>query len=337
MVQAGERDKKDADMKAIEISGPGGPEVLTLVERPAPIPGPREVLIRVAAAGVNRPDVLQRMGLYPPPPGASDIPGLEVSGVVEAVGAEVVRWKKGDAVCALLTGGGYAEAAIADQGSCLPVPAGVSLEDAAGLPETVFTVYANVFDDANLKPGETLLVHGGTSGIGVMAIMAAKAIGARVFATASSEEKLEAIRGLGADAAFNYATEKWEDDIQKRGGADVVLDMAGGDFVSRNLVALNANGRHVSIAFLRGASAEINLFLIMRKRLRLSGSTMKARGLEEKARLAARIEERLWPLLASGAIRPVTDRVFALKDAAAAHRWMEAGAHVGKILLRPAG
>jgi putative PIG3 family NAD(P)H quinone oxidoreductase len=277
------------------------------------------------------------MGLYPPPPGASDIPGLEVSGVVEAIGAEVVRWKKGDAVCALLTGGGYGEAAIADQGSCLPVPAGVSLEDAAGLPETVFTVYANVFDDADLKPNETLLVHGGTSGIGVMAIMAAKAIGARVFATASSEEKLEAIRGLGADAAFNYATEKWEDVIQKRGGADVVLDMAGGDFVSRNLVALNANGRHVSIAFLRGASAEINLHLIMQRRLRLSGSTMKARSFAEKARLAAAIERRFWPLLGTGAIRPVTDRVFALKDAAAAHRRMEAGAHVGKILLRPAG
>lgn len=324
-------------MKAIEITKPGGPEVLALAERPTPSPGPSDVLIRVAAAGVNRPDVLQRMGLYPPPPGASDIPGLEVSGVVEARGADVVRWKTGDKVCALLTGGGYADYALADQGSCLPLPAGVSLEDAAGLPETVFTVYANVFDDADLKPGEALLVHGGTSGIGVMAIMAAKAIGARVFATASSAEKLAAIEGLGADGAFNYATCKWEDEIRKRGGADVVLDMAGGDFVARNLEALNFKGRHVSIAFLRGAKAEINLFEVMRKRLRLSGSTMKARSLAEKARLAAAIEQRFWPYLASGAIRPVTDRVFPLQDAAAAHRLMEAGGHVGKILLRPGG
>ncbi|NWG92550.1 MAG: NAD(P)H-quinone oxidoreductase, partial [Parvularculaceae bacterium] len=266
-------------MKAIEITKPGGPEVLALAERPTPSPGPSDVLIRVAAAGVNRPDVLQRMGLYPPPPGASDIPGLEVSGIVEARGADVVRWKTGDKVCALLTGGGYADYALADQGSCLPLPAGVSLEDAAGLPETVFTVYANVFDDADLKPGEALLVHGGTSGIGVMAIMAAKAIGARAFATASSEEKRAAIEGLGADGAFNYATCKWEDEIRKRGGADVVLDMAGGDFVARNLEALNFMGRHVSIAFLRGVKAEINLFEVMRKRLRLSGSTMKARSL----------------------------------------------------------
>lgn len=322
-------------MKVVEITAPGGPEVLRVAERPTPAPAPSEVLIRVAAAGVNRPDVLQRKGLYPPPPGASDIPGLEVSGVVEATGDKVRRWKKGDAVCALLTGGGYADYALADEGSCLPVPAGVRLEDAAGLPETLFTVWANAFDDAQLKEGEALLVHGGTSGIGVLAIRLAKARGARVFATASSDAKLAAIRNLGADAAFNYATDKWEAEIQRRGGADVVLDMAGGDFVARNLEALNVKGRHVSIAFLRGPSAEINILQIMRKQLRLSGSTMKARPFAEKARLAAAIEREIWPLLAAGTKLQEIDRIFPLEAAADAHRRMEAGAHVGKILLKP--
>jgi putative PIG3 family NAD(P)H quinone oxidoreductase len=326
--------KVSYDMKAIEIAAPGGPEVLTLVDRPRPEPTPNQVLIRVSAAGVNRPDVLQRMGLYPPPPGTSDLPGLEVSGTIEEVGDGVTRWKRGDIVCALLTGGGYAEFAVAQEGSCLPIPPGVALDDAAGLPETVFTVWANVFDDAALKPDEALLVHGGTSGIGVSAITLAKAWGAKVFATASSAEKLEAIRSLGADHAFNYTTEKWEDEIRKLGGADVVLDMAGGDFVARNLEALNFKGRHVSIAFLRGASAEINLFVIMRKQLRLSGSTMKARDFDEKARLAAAIERKVWPLFASGALKPVTDRVFPLSEAAEAHRHMEAGRHIGKILLK---
>lgn len=324
-------------MKAIQISAPGGPEVLQLVERPKPAPGPADVLIKVAAAGVNRPDVLQRKGLYPPPPGASDLPGLEASGVVEAVGSAVDRWKVGDAVCALLTGGGYADYALADQGSCLPVPNGVSIVEAAALPETVFTVWANVFDDAGLKPGETLLVHGGTSGIGVTAIALAKAKGSRVFATASSARKLEIIRSLGADAAFNYETDIWEQDIQSLGGADVVLDMAGGDFVARNLEALNFKGRHVSIAFLRGPTAEISIFQIMRKQLRLSGSTMKARSFPEKARLAASIEAEIWPLFANGAVRPVIDCEFALGDAAEAHRRMESGDHAGKILLRPGG
>ena len=321
-------------MKAIEISGPGGPEVLRLTERPAPSPSGNEVLIKVAAAGVNRPDILQRKGLYPPPAGASDLPGLEVSGVIVAAGEKVSRWKKDDKVCALLTGGGYAEFAIAHEGSCLPVPQGVAIEDAAGLPETIFAVWANVFDDAGLKPGETLLVHGGTSGIGVTAIMLAKAWGAEVVATASSDDKLKAIRGLGAVAAFNYATEKWEEEIQKIGGADVVLDMAGGDFVARNIEALKFKGRHVSIAFLRGAAAEINIFQIMRKQLRLSGSTMKARTFEEKARLAAAIEDNVWPLVESGKVRPLIDQVFPLAEAAEAHRRMEDGRHVGKILLK---
>ncbi len=323
-------------MRVIEITKLGGPEVLVPAERPVPEPGPNEVLIRVAAAGVNRPDVLQRLGLYPPPPGASDIPGLEASGVVEKTGPGVTAWKKGDEVTALLTGGGYADYALAHEGSCLPVPAGVSLVDAAGLPETFFTVYANVYEDARLKPGETLLVHGGASGIGVTAIMLGKAKGARVIATASSEEKLAAIRALGADAAFDYRRDDWEHEIARMGGADVVLDMAGGDFVKRNLTLLNAGGRHVSIAFLRGNTAEIDIFLIMRKRLRLSGSTMKIRSTEEKARLAEALRREVWPLFASGRLKPVIDRVFPLTEAAEAHRRMEAGAHIGKILLRPA-
>lgn len=321
-------------MRCIEIEKPGGPEVLRLAERPRPAPGAREALVKVAAAGVNRPDILQRRGLYPPPPGASDIPGLEVAGIVAAIGPETTGVKPGDPVCALLTGGGYADYALVDGGSCLPVPAGLSLEEAAGLPETFFTVWANVFDDAGLKRGETLLVHGGTSGIGVTAISLAKAFGARVIATASSPEKLKAILDLGADAAFNYAEEKWDDKIQAMGGADVVLDMAGGDFVARNLACLKPQGRHVSIAFLRGPAAEVNIFEIMRKRLRLSGSTMKSRDFAEKARLAAALKARVWPLLASGAIRPVIDRVFPLAEAGKAHERMESGAHIGKIVLR---
>lgn len=320
-------------MHAVEIRQPGGPEVLVPGMRPVPEPGVNEVLIRVAAAGVNRPDVLQRMGLYPPPPGASDIPGLEVSGVVERAGAGVTAWRNGDEVCALLTGGGYAEFAVAHEGSCLPVPKGVPLIDAAGLPETFFTVWANVFDDAHLKPGETLLVHGGTSGIGVTAITLAKAMGAKVVATASSEEKLAAIRALGADAAFDYRKEGWETEIVAQGGADVVLDMAGGDFVKRNMTALNPGGRHVSIAFLRGNDAAIDIFQMMRKRLRLSGSTMKIRSMEEKARLATALRREVWPLFADGRLKPVTDKVFSLAEAADAHRRMEAGAHTGKILL----
>ncbi len=320
-------------MRAVEITAPGGPDVLVLGARPIPVPGAGEVRIRVAAAGINRPDVLQRMGLYPPPPGASDIPGLEASGVIDAIGAGVRRWREGDEVCALLTGGGYADFAIAHEGSCLPVPHRVALVDAAGLPETFFTVWANVFDDAQLKSGETLLVHGGTSGIGVTAITLARARGARVFATASSEEKLEAIRALGADAAFDYRAPEWDAEISARGGADVVLDMAGGDFFRRNLGLLNPNGRHVSIAFLRGNNAEIDIFQMMRKRLRLSGSTMKSRSMEEKARLAEALEREVWPLLAEGRLKPVTDRAYRLADAAKGHRRMEAGAHVGKILL----
>lgn len=321
-------------MKAIEISTPGGPEVLTLTERPTPSPAGNEVLIRVAAAGVNRPDVLQRMGMYPPPPGASDLPGLEAAGEIAAIGADVKEWNIGDKVCALLTGGGYAEYALADAGSCLPVPNGLSLEEAAALPETVFTVWANVFDDAKLQAGETLLVHGGTSGIGVTAIAMARAFGAKAIATAGTNEKRAACLSLGADMAFNYKDDKWDEKIAGNGGADVVLDMTGGDFVARNLSCLNPGGRHVSIAVLRGAEATVNIFTIMRKRLRLSGSTMKARPPEEKARLAKDIRTHVWPHYETGAMKPVLDRTFALKDAAKAHEHMESGAHTGKIILK---
>ncbi len=321
-------------MRAVEIAEPGGPEALRLTQRKTPRPGPREVLIRTAAAGVNRPDVLQRMGLYPPPPGASDLPGLEVAGEIVALGADVTEWTVGDVVCALLPGGGYAEYAAADAGSCLPVPEGIPVEHAAGLPETFFTVWANVFDDAGLSPGETLLVHGATSGIGATAITLAKAMGAKVIATAGSEAKRDVAKTLGADAVYCYREDPWEEEIAAAGGADVVLDMAGGDFVPRNLACLNPHGRHVSIAFLRGADAPVNIFTVMRKRLRLSGSTMKARTLKEKAEIAQRLKENVWPLLESGAVVPVIDRTFPLAEAGAAHRHMEDGAHVGKILLK---
>ena len=291
-------------------------------------------MIHVAAAGVNRPDVLQRRGLYPPPPGASDLPGLEVAGEIVGAGGAVNGWKRGDKVCALLTGGGYAQYACAHQGSCLPAPTNLSIEEAAALPETFFTVWANVFDDAALQPGETLLVHGGTSGIGVTAIAMAKAAGAKVIATAGSPEKCASILALGADAAFHYEDNQWENEISALGGADVVLDMTGGDFVPRNLACLNPRGRHVSIAFLRGPEAKINIFAIMQKRLKLSGSTMKARSFTEKARLAKGLRDRMWPLIEAGAIAPVIDRVFPLSEAATAHAHMESGDHIGKILLK---
>lgn len=324
-------------MRCIEIERPGGPEVLRLVDRATPAPREREVLIRVAAAGVNRPDVLQRKGLYPPPPGASDIPGLEVAGEIVALGPGATSWHVGDKVCALLTGGGYAEFATAHEGSCLPVPRGLTLEEAASLPETFFTVYANVFDDADLKAGETLLVHGGTSGIGVAAIAMAKAVGAKVIATASSEAKLAAIRKLGAELALNYTGEGWVAEVSAFGGADVVLDMAGGDFVEKNLECLKPFGRHVSIAFLRGPVGQVNIFSLMRKRLRLSGSTMKARDMVDKARLAEGLRTKFWPLIETGVIKPVLDETFPLAEASRAHERMEKGDHVGKILLEVGG
>lgn len=329
-------DNIPSTMTAIEIKEFGGPEMLVPTTRPTPVPKPNEVLIKVAAAGVNRPEVLQRKGLYPPPPGASDIPGLEVGGEICALGEDVRGWRVGDPICALLSGGGYADYAVADAGSCLPVPKGWSVEEAASLPETYFTVWANVFDDAALKAGETLLVHGGTSGIGVAAIQMAKAMDAKVVATAGSDDKCAACLKLGADAAWRYDVDEWEKEIVAAGGTDVVLDMAGGDFVARNLACLNPGGRHVSIAFLRGIEAPINIFAVMQKRLRLSGSTLKTRAVEEKARLAKGLRDHIWPLIEAGKINPVIDKVFPMAEAGAAHARMEAGGHIGKILLKSA-
>ncbi len=321
-------------MSVIEITAPGDPGVLQLAKRPTPRPEGNEVLIRIHAAGVNRPEILQRRGLYPPPPGATDIPGLEAAGEIAALGPDVTGLNIGDKICALLPGGGYGQYAVVDAGSCLPVPVGLSMVEAAALPETFFTVWANVFDDADLKPGEKLLVHGGTSGIGVTAILLAKAWGAKVVATASSDEKCAALTDLGADAALRYDTAPWENQITEQGGVDVVLDMAGGDFFARNLACLNFGGRHVSIAFLRGAEASINIFQIMQKRLRISGSTMKSRPPAEKARLANALKAKVWPLIEAGQIKPVIDATFPLSEAASAHMRMEAGAHIGKIVLK---
>lgn len=323
-----------AEMRVIEIEKPGGPEVLREVRRALPAPEGNEVLLRIHAAGVNRPEVLQRLGMYPPPPGATDIPGLEAAGTIAALGSDVTNWNTGDEVCALLPGGGYGEYAIVDAGSCLAKPPSLSMEEAAAIPETFFTVWANVFDDAQLKAGETLLVHGGTSGIGSTAIAMAKAFGAKVIATAGSDEKCKACLNIGADAAYNYKNDKWEEEIVKSGGADVVLDMTGGDFVARNMECLNPKGRHVSIAFLRGPEATINVMAIMRKQLRLSGSTMKSRPPEEKARLAADIYAHVWPKISDGSIKPLIDKVFPLSGAGAAQSRMESGDHIGKIVLK---
>lgn len=321
-------------MGCVELAATGGPEMLRVAQRPTPAPGPGEVLIRVSHAGVNRPDLLQRMGMYPPPVGASDLLGLEVAGEIVLTGPDLDRGRIGERVTALIGGGGYAHYALAHHGSCLPVPAGLSLAEAAAIPETFFTVWANVYDDAGLKPSETLLVHGGTSGIGVAAIALAKALGSPVIATASSAAKLDAIRALGADAAYNYASDAWDEAIIAGGGVDVVLDMAGGDFVTRNLNCLKPGGRHVSIAMLRGPVGEFNIFNLMRKRLRITGSTLRARDALEKARLAAALREHVWPLFESGRLKVRIDREFPLSEAAAAHRLMEAADHIGKIVLR---
>ncbi|MEN0654224.1 MULTISPECIES: NAD(P)H-quinone oxidoreductase [Hyphobacterium] len=321
--------------RAITAPRPGGPDALVLERRTVTEPGPDEVRIQVAAAGVNKPDTFQRMGLYPPPPGASDVLGLEVSGTIDAVGSGVSRWKTGDAVCALLPGGGYAEMAIAHQGSVLPKPSGVSLRDSAGLPETVFTVWANVFEAGALKPGETFLVHGGAGGIGTTAIQMAAAHGARVIATAGSDEKCALCRELGAEIAVNYREADFVEAVKAAGGADVILDMVGGDYADRNLQCLNSGGRLVQIAFLKGSRVEIDMMRIMLKRLTVTGSTLRARPLDEKARLAAAVETHVWPWIESGRFRVVADAVFSLEDAAKAHALIDSGGHAGKILLVP--
>ena len=323
-------------MTVIEAKAAGGPEVLVPATRPLPGPGQGEVLIEVAAAGVNRPDVLQRQGLYPPPKGSTDLLGLEVAGKVVARGPGAARFKDGDLVCALVNGGGYAEYAVAPEATTLPVPQGLTLIEAAALPETVFTVWHNVFERAQLKPGEWLLVHGGTSGIGTTAIQIGTALGAHVMVTVGSAEKARAAKALGAVRAINYAQEDFVEAVRETTaghGADVILNMVGGDYIERNLRAAALDGRIVQIAFLKGSKVEIDLMRLMLRRLTLTGSTLRAQPPEAKARMAKAIEERIWPLIGQGKIKPVIDSTFKLEQAADAHRRIDAPGHIGKIVL----
>lgn len=324
-------------MICIEITQPGGPEVLQPVERADPVPGPGEVLISVAAAGVNRPDVMQRRGAYPPPPGASDIPGLEVSGTVAAVGAGVNDWRIGDQVCALVSGGGYATLCVAPVPQCLPPPANLNLVSAAAIPETFFTVWTNVFDRGRLKAGESALVHGGSSGIGTTAIQLASARGARVFATAGSDEKCRACEALGAAHAVNYKRDDFVGAIRQLTGdrgVDLVLDIIGGPYVARNLAVLAMDGRLVQIGIMSGeATAAVDFRRVLGKRLTLTGSTLRPRSVGEKGAIAAALRADVWPLIEAGAVKPVIHATFPLTEAAAAHRLMESSEHVGKIVL----
>jgi len=323
-------------MRAIAISEPGGPEVLALTEIPDPSPGPADLLVRVAAAGINRADSVQRQGFYPPPPGAPDTPGLEVAGEVAAIGEGVADWSVGDRVCALLAGGGYAEYAVAAAAECLPVPDDMAFSAAAGLPETVLTVWSNVMDRAAAQPGETILVHGGSSGIGTTAIQMLKAWGCTVFATAGSAEKVEACLSLGADRCVNYREQDFVAELLEASGGlgvDVILDMVGGDYVDRNVQLAAADGRIVNIAYLQGSKVEVNLMPIMLKRLTLTGSTLRAREPVFKAALVAAVRERAWPWLDSGKLRPIIHRVFPFTEAGEAHRVMEASSHIGKLIL----
>jgi NADPH2:quinone reductase len=323
-------------MTAIAIRAPGGPEVLVPEERPVPAPGAGEILIRVAAAGVNRPDVMQRMGLYPPPPGATDIPGLEIAGEVVALGEGVTRWKIGDKVMALVVGGGYAQFCPAHESHALPVPAGLSMIEAAGIPETFFTVWHNAFERGRLAAGETLLVHGGSSGIGTAAIQLAKAFGARVITTAGTPEKCDACRTLGADTAINYKTEDFVAITKQTTGghgADVVLDMVGGDYIGRNYEAAAVEGRIVQIAFQGSPRATVDFRRIMLKRLTHTGSTLRARSVADKGMIARAVEDKVLPLIAAGRVKPVIDSTFPLAQAAAAQARMETSAHIGKIVL----
>lgn len=323
-------------MRAIDPETPGGPEVLQCVERPVPRPGPDEVLIRVAAAGVNRPDVMQRKGLYPPPPGAPTIPGLEVAGEIVALGEGVERDMLGQPVCALISGGGYAEYAVAPAGSCLTVPEGLSMVEAAAIPETLFTVWTNLFERAYATEGDWVLVHGGTSGIGTMAISLCRLFGIRTIVTAGSDEKVAAAKAHGATHAINYKTHDFVEEVAvvtANGGVDIVIDMVGGDYVPRNLKCLADEGRHVSIAVQGGAVASVPLFDIMRKRLMLTGSTLRARDNAFKALVADELSRTVWPFVQSGQLRPVMDQSFPLERAADAHARMDAGDHIGKIVL----
>lgn len=320
----------------VAVPTPGGPEALTLETRPLPVPGPGEILVKVAAAGVNRPDVLQRQGGYPPPKGAPDVPGLEIAGEVVARGGEDGPFPLGAQVTALVAGGGYAEYAVVAEANALPVPKGLSMVEAAAIPETFFTVWSNVFDRAGLKPGEVFLVHGGTSGIGVTAIQLAKAFGATVIATAGGAAKCARCRELGADLAIDYREEDFVEKIKDftRGhGADVILDMVGGDYIERNHEAAAVEGRIVQIAFLRGPKATVNFTRVMLKRLTHTGSTLRARDVAFKAKIAAALREKVWPLLESGAVKVVIDSTYPLAQVVEAHRRMETNAHIGKIVL----
>lgn len=323
-------------MRVIEVREPGGPEMLHLAERPVPEPGEGELLVKVKAAGVNRPDVLQRQGLYPPPKGASDLLGLEVAGTVVAAGPNVTRFKPGDEVCALVNGGGYAEYALALEQTSLPKPKALSFAQAAALPETVFTVWHNVFERGGLKDGEWLLVHGGTSGIGTMAIAMATLRGARVIVTAGSDAKCQACEQTGAVKAINYRTEDFVDVVKQvtnRHGADVILDMVGGDYIERNLHSAATEGRIVQIAFLHGSKVEIDLMRLMMRRLTLTGSTLRAQSDAAKARMAQAIEREIWPLVEKGDLQPVMDSVFPMENVVEAHRRIDESDHIGKIVL----
>ncbi len=323
-------------MIAIDPASPGGPEVLQPVERPVPQPGPGEVLIKVAAAGVNRPDVLQRRGMYPPPPGAPSVPGLEIAGVVVAVGEGILADVIGLKLCALVAGGGYAEFCVAPMGQCLPIPPALSMVEAAAMPETLFTVWTNLFERAYAVEGDTVLVHGGTSGIGTMAIALGKLFGLTVIVTCGSDEKCTRARELGADHAINYATQDFVAEVQAiTGGKGVqaVLDMVGGDYLPRNVQCLAEDGRHVTIAVQRGITAEINIAMIMMRRLTLTGSTLRARSVSFKTLVAEELIRVVWPHVEAGKLKPVIDKTFPLSEAAAAHARMEGGEHVGKIVL----
>lgn len=323
-------------MKAIEISQPGGPEVLVEVERPQPEPGPGEVLIKVAAAGINRPDVLQRKGHYPPPAGASDLPGLEVAGEIVGGDAQAGGFKVGDKVCALMAGGGYAEYAVAPAVQCLPVPSGLSMVEAAGLPETYFTVWSNVFDRGRLAESESLLVHGGASGIGTTAIQLARARGHKVYATVGSDERARAVEALGATLGINYKSQDYVEEIKRATdgrGVDVILDMVAGDYIERNIKCLADDGRIVIIAVLGGIKAGFDAGQVLRRRLTITGSTLRARPVAFKADIARSLREQVWPLFAQGAIKPVVHETFPLAQASRAHALMDSGRHIGKIVL----
>jgi NADPH2:quinone reductase len=324
-------------MRAIEIANPGGPEVLRPVERRVPSPGAGEVLVRVEAAGVNRPDILQRLGKYAPPPGVSDLPGLEIAGTVVAVGGDATRWREGDSVCALVAGGGYAEYCVAPTPQCLPIPHGLRPREAAAIPETFFTVWTNLFQRARLSDGESVLIHGGTSGIGTTAIQLARAHGATVFATAGSDEKCAACERLGAHA-INYRTADFVQVIRESTsgrGVDVVLDIVGGDYLGRNIDCLAAQGRLIQIGLLGSAKAEINLSPVMQRRLTITGSTLRPRSVDEKGAIARELEAKVWPLLATRQVAPIIDRTLPLTEAAEAHRLLEAGSVIGKVVLIP--